>query len=131
MVMDEQIPVRLSRQAEKDIKIVSLKLKNGSIISIKNKDAKFLLDYKGMKNVIYYSTADTINTAVGHMKLVYTDSIIQLKDIKYAKIEISKLDGVKTVLVVVGVAALVLLILVIVGAAVTLLFMKQNMDNSY
>jgi hypothetical protein len=111
IVMDEKIPNRLSGQAEKDIEIISLKLKSGSIISLEDKDAKFLLDYKGMKNVIYYTSSDTIKLNGEISKVAYKDSVFQLNDIKYIKIETSELK----VGAVVAITVVVLMISTMVG----------------
>jgi hypothetical protein len=115
MVIDEQIPIRLSGKADKDIEIISLKLNSGEVISLKEKDAKFFLNYRDMQNVICYTSSDTIKLNGEISKVVYTDRVFQLNDIKYIKIETSKLNVGMTVLITTGVILLALLTILVIS----------------
>ncbi len=115
-VTDEQIPAKLSRQSEDEIEIISVRLNTGENISLKGKDAKFLTHYMDLANVLHYTVSiDTIRKDDGKLKVVYRDTAIELKDIKLAKIEMTKLDGVKTTFVILGIAALAVLVFYVIG----------------
>lgn len=109
MVTEEQLP------GKKNYEIISLFMKDGEIISLEGKEVKFFLKYKNLENVICYQTCDTIKTSGENSKIVYKDHIFAAKDIKFAKIEISKLNVGMTILITTGVVLLALVIILIIA----------------
>jgi hypothetical protein len=110
-VNESQLPVR------NDYEILSATMKNGEKISLKDKSPRFEIIYKGIPNVILYMNKDTTILADNMKKISYEERMIQLKDVKSVTIEITKVQVVKTILVVAGLALIVALI---AGAAVSL-----------
>jgi len=91
-VESDKVPV------EKVYRISQLYLKDGTIIDVKEKEAKLRLKYKGISNVIVYYEDVNMERAV------------LLKDITHLKIEIIESNQLVTALIIIGSVAAVLLI---------------------
>ncbi|NOS84729.1 MAG: hypothetical protein HOP31_06280 [Ignavibacteria bacterium] len=86
-VESDKVPV------EKTYRISQLYLKDGTIIDVKEKEAKLRLKYKGVSNVIVYYEDVNIEKSV------------PLKDVARLKIEILESHLIGTVLVIIGTVA--------------------------
>ncbi|HWA06798.1 MAG TPA: hypothetical protein VG961_09635 [Ignavibacteria bacterium] len=86
-VESDKVPV------EKTYRISQLYLKDGTIIDVKEKEAKLRLRYKGISNVIVYYEDVNIEKSV------------PLKDVARLKIEILESHPVATVLIITGTVA--------------------------
>ncbi|HMQ80623.1 MAG TPA: hypothetical protein PKE39_14600 [Ignavibacteria bacterium] len=86
-VESDKVPV------EKTYRISQLYLKDGTIIDVKEKEAKLRLKYKGVSNVIVYYEDVNIERSV------------PLKDVARLKIEILESHLIGTVLVIIGTVA--------------------------
>ncbi len=86
-VESDKVPV------EKTYRISQLYLKDGTIIDVKEKEAKLRLKYKGVSNVIVYYEDVNIEKSV------------PLKDVARLKIEILESHPVATVLIITGTVA--------------------------
>ncbi len=87
---------------DKVYRISDVYMKDGSVIKLKGKEAKFKLKYKGIENVIIYN--DDKNK----------EMFIPLKDIKNIKIEVIEGNTVLTILTIAGALILAFLILIII-----------------
>lgn len=83
-VESDKVPV------EKTYRISQLYLKDGTVIDVKEKEAKLRLKYKGVSNVIVYYEDVNIEKSV------------PLKDVARLKIEILESHLIGTVLVIIG-----------------------------
>ena len=86
-VESDKVPV------EKTYRISQLYLKDGTIIDVKEKEAKLRLKYKGVSNVIVYYEDVNIEKSV------------PLKDVARLKIEILESHVIATVLIIIGTVA--------------------------
>ncbi len=86
-VESDKVPV------EKTYRISQLYLKDGTIIDVKDKEAKLRLKYKGVSNLIVYYEDVNIEKSV------------PLKDVARLKIEILESHPVATVLIITGTVA--------------------------
>ncbi len=86
-VESDKVPV------EKTYRISQLYLKDGTIIDVKEKEAKLRLKYKGVSNVIVYYEDVNIERSV------------PLKDVARLKIEILESHVIATVLIIIGTVA--------------------------
>jgi len=86
-VESDKVPV------EKTYRISQLYLKDGTIIDVKEKEAKLRLKYKGVSNVIVYYEDVNIERSV------------PLKDVARLKIEILESHVIATILIIIGTVA--------------------------
>lgn len=89
-VESDKVPI------EKTYRISQLYLKDGTIIDVKEKEAKLRLKYKGVSNVIVYY--EDLNM----------EKSVPLKDVASLKIEILESHPVATILIVIGTVAVAL-----------------------
>ena len=87
---------------DKVYRISDVYMKDGSVINLKGKEAKFKLKYKGVDNVIVYSDDKD------------KEILIPVININKLKIEVLEGQTVLTILTILGVLILVFLILIII-----------------
>lgn len=87
---------------DKVYRIADVYMKDGSVINLKGKEAKFKLKYKGVENVIVYT--DNKDNEI----------LIPVININKLKIEVLEGQTVLTILTILGVLILVFLILIII-----------------
>ena len=87
---------------DKVYRIADVYMKDGSVINLKGKEAKFKLKYKGVENVIVYT--DNMDNEI----------LIPVININKLKIEVLEGQTVLTILTILGVLILVFLILIII-----------------
>lgn len=108
IVDEEQLPQK------KNYEIISLELNNGKKISMVDMNAKYLPVYMDKHNVIVYKTAqDTIQTSEGVDKIEYKDNLIELKDIKFVKIGISKYNPTLALCIIGGVILVIAILILL------------------
>lgn len=87
---------------DKVYRISDVYMKDGSVIHLKGKDAKFKLKYKGFENVIIYNADNE------------KEMFIPLKNINNMKIEVQQGNNVLTILTIAGALILAFLILILI-----------------
>ncbi|MGA2667413.1 MAG: hypothetical protein ABSF32_00695 [Ignavibacteria bacterium] len=110
-VNESQLPSRT------DYEILSVVMKNGEKISLKNNNPGFEIIYKGIPNVILYMNKDTTILTDNMKKISSEERVIELKNIKSVKIEMTRVQVAKTIIVVTG---LVLILSVEIGLGIAL-----------
>lgn len=88
---------------DKVYRISEVYMKDGTVINLKGKEAKFKLKYKGIENVIVYVDDKD------------KDVLIPVKNINNIKIEVLEGQTLVTVLVIVG--SLIILFIILLGIA--------------
>jgi len=84
-------------------KIVNVIFKNGDTLNLRNSTPHFFRFYKDKKNVIVYTTSDTIWTPEDSVTVSYNKNIIEFNNIHAVTIEKSSFHFGKTVLFVLSV----------------------------
>jgi len=105
----------LPSQAEYEI--VKVYMKNGQIIDMVGKSAHYVCEYENKKNLIFYSSADSIKILNDTSQVlketitsVPTVKIIELDEVRWVAIEKTEIDVGKTALIVVAAVTLVILL---------------------
>ena len=107
MVTEEEIVKK------KDYEILSVVLKNDKYINLEDVDAKFYKAYKNEQNVIMYLTSkDTIINNRSYPNAEDKVNLIQAKDMKFARIAVSKYDPGLTAFVLIGTGIIAFTVLV-------------------
>ena len=124
--------------SHKDYEIINVIMKNELKIDLKNKSARFVREYLGKKNLIFYSTRDTIRISEDTLNifskkriadtakdttLSSTDSlmvfptikIIELDEVKWVTIKKTEVDVGKTILFVVAAITVIWLLYILLG----------------
>ncbi len=119
--------------SEIDYEIVKVVMKNGLLIDLRGKSAYYVKEYKGKKNLIFYSTTDTmkisedtlnlftkdktsdsaidtIRTSKDSLLVFPTIKIIELDSVRWVTIKKTEVDVGKTVLIVVAAITVVILL---------------------
>lgn len=128
---------KLSSQT--DYEILRIQMKSGQIIDMRGKSAHYVKEYEGKKNLIFYSSSDTIislkdsleifskektfpgsddTIPVSNSTLVVapTIRIIELEQVRWITIEKTELDVGKTALIVVAAVTLIIIFYFILDA---------------
>ena len=134
--------------SHKDYEIINVFMKNGLKINLKNKSARIVKEYLGKKNLIFYSTKDTIRISEDTLNifskkkiadttkdttLSSTDSlmvfptikIIELDEVKWITIKKTEVDVGKTILFVVAAITVLWLLYILLGGT------SDEDDNDY
>ncbi len=100
-----------------DYEIVNVIMKNGLVINLRDKSARFAKEYDDKKNVILYRQIDTVWTTEKSYKVYTKTNVIKLDDVQEVTIEKSEINVGLTILATVGIIAAIALILLLVAAA--------------
>ena len=90
-------------------KIINVILKNGLVLDLQDKSALYFREYKNKKNVILYTTTDTIRVSKDSLNLSPVTKVIELDDVKKVTIEKSGTTFVIPILIIAGCAVLLVL----------------------
>ena len=97
--------------------IVNVIMKDGLVINLRDKSARFAKEYDDKKNVILYAQIDTVWVTEKSYKVYTKTNIIELDNVQEVTIEKSEVNVGLTILATVGIIAAIALILLLVAAA--------------
>ncbi len=90
-------------------KIINVILKNGLMLDLQDKSALYFREYNNQKNVILYTTTDTVRITKDSLNLSPVTKVIELDDVKKVTIEKSGTTVVIPILIIAGCAVLLVL----------------------
>jgi len=100
-----------------EYEIVNVIMKNGLVINLRNKFARYFSSYEDKKNVILYVTAgDTTKLPGEEFKYAYKKNIIDLKDVMSVTIEKEEVNVGLTILATLGIIVGVLALIAVIVA---------------
>ena len=100
-----------------DYEIISVSMKNGLVINLRGKSALYVKEFKDKKNLILYSTTDTVRISKDSTKVYSINNIIELSEVKEVTIEKSETNVGLTILATLGIIAAFIVILAIIAFA--------------
>lgn len=101
---------------ETDYEIINVIMKDGLVIDLKGKPARFVIEWNDKKNVIVYTSSDTIWLSEKSYKVATDTKVIELDDIQEITIEKTVTDTKWTIVAVIGIiAALAIVIMIASG----------------
>ena len=86
-----------------DYEIISVSMKNGLVINLRGKSALYVNEFKDKKNLILYSTTDTVRVSKDSTKVYSINNIIELSEVKEVTIEKSETNVGLTILATLGI----------------------------
>ncbi len=92
-----------------DYKIINVVMKNGLVIDLQNKSPIYFREYNNQKNVILYTTVDTIQISDDSLSVTPVTKVIELDNVKKVTIEKSGTAFVMPILMIGGLAILLVL----------------------
>ena len=90
-------------------KITNVIMKNGLVLDLQDKSALYFREYNNKKNVILYTTTDTVRVSKDSLNLSPVTKVIELDDVKKVTIEKSGTTFVIPILIIAGCAVLLVL----------------------
>ncbi|MFC2092709.1 hypothetical protein ACFLSV_02300 [Bacteroidota bacterium] len=99
-----------------DYEIVNVIMKDGLLINLRDKSARFEKEYDDKKNVIVYRQIDTVRVTERSYKVYAKTNVIELDNVQEVTIEKSEIDVGLTILVTVGIIAVIAIIILIAAA---------------
>lgn len=102
---------------ESDYRIISVTMKDGLVINLKDKGAVYLSKYQDLEEVIIYRTVETIKNNSGQDELTSKTNTIDLADISYLTVDKEVMGAGGVVAIVLAVIAGIFVIFAIAVAA--------------
>ena len=128
--------------SETEYEIVKVVMKNGMLINLRGKSAHYVKEYEGKKNLIFYSTTDTMRASEDSLKIfpvektsdTVIDTVRTLKDtlLVFPTIKIIELDSVRWVTIKkteVDVGKTVLIVFAAITVVILLYLLFQNTSD--
>lgn len=100
-----------------DYEIINVIMKNGLVINLRGKSALYVKEFNDKKNLILYSTTDTVRVSEDSTRVYSINNIIELSEVKEVTIEKSETNVGLTILATLGIIAAFIVILAIIAFA--------------
>ena len=101
---------------ETDYEIINIIMKDGLVIDLKDKSTRFEKEWNDKKNVIIYTSLDTIWLSERSYKLFTETKVIELDDIMEITIEKTETDVGWTIVAGIGILAAFVIVILLVSA---------------